>query len=64
MILREVARLLKTIMNQKEQELSDFTGTEFNSLTSAFLGVPFMAPQLTNLIRIHEDAGSIPGLAQ
>ena len=27
-------------------------------------GVPFMAQQLTNLTRIHEDTGSNPGLTQ
>ena len=28
------------------------------------LGVPVVAQRLTNLISIHEDADSIPGLAQ
>ena len=28
------------------------------------LGVPFMAQWLTNPARIHEDVGSIPGVAQ
>ena len=28
------------------------------------VGVPFMAQQLTNPTRTHEDASSIPGLAQ
>ena len=27
-------------------------------------GVPFVVQQLMNLIRIHEDVGSIPGLTQ
>ena len=28
------------------------------------LGIPFVAQQLMNLTRIHEDAGPIPGLTR
>ena len=34
------------------------------AMNSLHLGVPFMAQQLAHLIRIHEDADSILGLAQ
>jgi len=35
-----------------------------NEFKSVHIGVPIVAQGLTNLIRNHEVAGSIPGLAQ
>ena len=35
-----------------------------HGVKSSLPGVPFLAQQLTNPTRIHEDVGSIPGLAQ
>ena len=36
----------------------------FKEKKKMILGVPIMPQWLTNLTSIHEDAGSIPGLAQ
>ena len=33
-------------------------------LRKVVLGIPFVAQQLTNPTRIHEDEGSVPGIAQ
>ena len=56
------------------QSSSKFTGnrsapretklTKNESVKQTHCRVPFMAQQLTILTRIHEDAGSIPGLTQ
>ena len=37
---------------------------KINILSRKIIGVPIMAQQLTNLISIHEDVGSVPGLDQ
>ena len=39
-------------------------GGQSLSSTSILVGVPFVAQQLTNPTRIHDNVGSIPGLAQ
>ena len=49
--------LVRFISTEPQQELQIF-------FKCYLVGVPFMAQQLTNPPRIHEDVGLIPGLAQ
>ena len=39
-------------------------GDAFMGIRKRHLGAPIVAQQVTNLTRIHEDVGLIPGLAQ
>ena len=43
---------------------ADLSSSDSDVLKYPYGGVPFIAQQLTNPTRIHEDVGSIPGLVQ
>ena len=47
-------------LNYKKQTAKNVNIWRINNM----IGVPFVARLLMNLIRIHKDAGSIPGLTQ
>ena len=49
-------------MYEKALEIKETYGREFVS-SSRNVGVPVIAPWLMNPTSIHENAGSIPGLA-
>ena len=48
-------------IKKKKKKVARQRETTFKKLSPA---VPFVAQRLTNLTRINEDVGSIPGLAQ
>ena len=52
---QEVPRLVLFYLHFTEEQTKALRGQA---------GVPFVAQQLSNLTRIHEDAGSTPGLIQ
>ena len=47
-----------------DQQHADLVGTECVYLKNTFPGVPVMAQRLASPTSIHQDVGSIPGLAQ
>ena len=58
-------RRMKVGRERKECEvLEEAEGKRYAYGIELAFGVPFMALQLTNPTRTHEDAGSIPGLIQ